>query len=178
VELFPMAENTPWTLEPVQIPSGMAVIEGDLIIPSSPSGTVVFAHGSGSSRHSARNRYVARVLTEAGFATLLIDLFTVDEEVADALTSHLRFDISFLAQRLIAATDWLAGHPEIRRQPLAISARAPGPLPRYSRRPGAPTEWRQSSRAVDGRISPGRRSVQSVRRRCSSSAGMIFRCSS
>lgn len=121
-----MAESTSWTLEPVQIPSGMAVIEGDLIIPSSPSGTVVFAHGSGSSRHSARNRYVARVLTEAGFATLLIDLFTVDEEVADALTSHLRFDISFLAQRLIAATDWLAGHPEIRRQPLGYFGASTG----------------------------------------------------
>jgi len=121
-----MAENTPWALEAVQIPAGMAVLDGDLIIPSSPSGTVVLAHGGGSSRHSARNRHVARVLNKAGFATLLMDLLTVDEEVVDALTSHLRFDIPFLAERLIAATDWLAGHPQMGRQPLGYFGASTG----------------------------------------------------
>ena len=113
-----MAENTPWILEAVQIPAGTAVLDGDLIIPSTPSGTVVLAHGSDSSRHSAHNRHMARALNEAGFATLLMDLLTVEEEVVDVLTSHQRFDIPFLAERLIAATDWLAGHPQIGRLPL------------------------------------------------------------
>jgi dienelactone hydrolase len=67
----------------------------------------VFAHGSGSSRHSPRNRFVAQTLRRAGLATLLMDLLTADEEEADAVTGHLRFDIPFLATRLVAATDWL-----------------------------------------------------------------------
>jgi len=75
---------------------------------------VLFAHGSGSSRLSPRNRHVARVLNEAALATLLVDLLTPDEEAIDARTTHLRFDISLLAQRLIGATDWLSDHPDTR----------------------------------------------------------------
>src|SRR5207237_9296516 len=74
----------------------------------------LFAHGSGSSRLSPRNRHVARVLNEATLATLLVDLLTPEEEAIDARTAHLRFDISLLAQRLVAATDWLADHPDTR----------------------------------------------------------------
>jgi len=70
---------------------------------------VLFAHGSGSSRHSPRNRYVARLLNDAKLGTLLIDLLTTDEELADQQTAELRFDIGLLAARLLSATDWLAG---------------------------------------------------------------------
>jgi dienelactone hydrolase len=75
---------------------------------------VLFAHGSGSGRHSSRNRYVARLLNQAGLATLLIDLLTADEEAVDLQTAHLRFDIGLLAQRLVGATDWLTQQPDTR----------------------------------------------------------------
>jgi dienelactone hydrolase len=75
---------------------------------------VLFAHGSGSSRHSSRNRHVARVLNDANLATLLFDLLTPEEEEVDAYTAHLRFDIGLLAERLIGATDWLVQYPDTR----------------------------------------------------------------
>lgn len=81
-------------------------LEGTLEIPANARGLVLFAHGSGSSRHSSRNRRVARALQTAGVATLLFDLLTKDEERADALTAHLRFDIELLASRLRRATQW------------------------------------------------------------------------
>jgi len=93
---------------PIQIPVGAVTLHGDLARPDGCQGIVLFAHGSGSSRHSPRNRYVAGVLREAGLATLLMDLLTVDEESVDARTGHLRFDITLLAARLVAAADWLA----------------------------------------------------------------------
>ncbi|HEX9677579.1 dienelactone hydrolase family protein [Nitrososphaera sp.] len=92
---------------PVKISSGKVVLEGDLTLPRQGRGIVVFAHGSGSSRHSPRNRRVARVLQDAGLATLLMDLLTVEEEAVDIRTAHLRFDIGLLAERLAGATDWL-----------------------------------------------------------------------
>ena len=73
---------------------------------------VLFAHGSGSSRHSSRNRHVARLLNEARLATLLIDLLTPDEEAVDLRTAHLRFDIGLLARQLVGATDWLGQQPD------------------------------------------------------------------
>ncbi len=79
----------------VQIPIGQAILHGDLAVPISAIGIVLFAHGSGSSRHSPRNRYVAEVLQQAGLATLLMDLLTSDEEDFDAKTATLRFDIEF-----------------------------------------------------------------------------------
>jgi len=91
----------------VRIPAGAAFLEGDLSIPSGAKGVVVFAHGSGSSRFSPRNRFVAEVLNEAGLATLLMDLLTPQEEAIDSRTAHLRFDIGLLATRLIAAAEWL-----------------------------------------------------------------------
>ncbi len=90
-------------------------LEGDLAIPKDARGIVLFAHGSGSSRYSPRNRYVARVLREGGLATLLIDLLTSQEEVIDRQTRHLRFDIKLLASRLVGATDWLLQHPATRQ---------------------------------------------------------------
>ena len=91
----------------VSIPVGGLVLKGDLHIPSAPQGVVLFAHGSGSSRLSPRNRYVAEALNEYSLGTLLADLLTVDEEREDALTGHLRFNIGLLTDRLVAITDWL-----------------------------------------------------------------------
>jgi putative phosphoribosyl transferase len=82
-------------------------LSGNLCIPKNPNGLVLFAHGSGSSRHSPRNKYVAQILQDADIATLLIDLLTKEEEEIDLQTRHLRFDIGLLAQRLIGVTDWL-----------------------------------------------------------------------
>jgi pimeloyl-ACP methyl ester carboxylesterase len=96
---------------PVRIPVGRATLHGDLAWPDDCRGVVLFAHGSGSSRLSPRNRYVAGVLREARLATLLMDLLTVNEESVDARTGHLRFDITLLAERLVAATDWLGSDP-------------------------------------------------------------------
>jgi dienelactone hydrolase len=95
----------------VRVQAGSATLEGDLEIPEGAVGIVLFAHGSGSSRHSPRNRFVARELQAAGLATLLIDLLTPEEEALDFHTAHLRFDISLLAERLVAATRWLAADP-------------------------------------------------------------------
>jgi pimeloyl-ACP methyl ester carboxylesterase len=93
--------------QPIQIPVGSMSLSGDLNIPDGAQGVVLFAHGSGSGRHSPRNRYVAKVLQEAGLSTLLFDLLTEDEELIDDQTRHLRFDIGLLADRLVIATDWL-----------------------------------------------------------------------
>jgi putative phosphoribosyl transferase len=93
--------------QPVQIRWQDVYLDGDLTRPPDAQGVVLFAHGSGSSRHSSRNRYVAEALQEDGFATLLMDLLTREEEEVDEITRHLRFDIDLLAQRLVTATDWL-----------------------------------------------------------------------
>lgn len=97
--------------EAVRIPAGEVVLDGDMIVPAGATGIVVFAHGSGSSRHSSRNRYVAGVLNEAGLATLLLDLLTPEEEAVDLRTRHLRFDIGMLADRLVGVANWLATQP-------------------------------------------------------------------
>jgi putative phosphoribosyl transferase len=92
----------------VSIPAGDVTLEGTLAVPSDAQGVVLFAHGSGSSRFSPRNQYVARELRRAGLGTLLIDLLTPDEERVDELTRQHRFDIGLLADRLGAATEWLS----------------------------------------------------------------------
>ena len=94
----------------VQIPVAGAVLEADIDVPESPKGVVLFAHGSGSSRLSPRNRYVAGELQRSGLATVLADLLTPREEQLDAQTAALRFDIPLLAARLTALTDWAAGY--------------------------------------------------------------------
>jgi putative phosphoribosyl transferase len=98
----------------VHVAVGLVTLEGNLSLPEGARGVVLFAHGSGSSRHSPRNRYVAQVLNEAKLATLLVDLLTSDEEAIDLRTAHLRFDIGLLAERLVGATDWLTQYPDTR----------------------------------------------------------------
>jgi dienelactone hydrolase len=95
----------------VSVSAESVKLEGNLVIPTGAEGIVLFAHGSGSSRHSPRNRYVASVLQQAGLATLLLDLLTAEEEEIDRRTRQLRFDIGLLATRLIGATDWLCQTP-------------------------------------------------------------------
>src|SRR5919197_2772028 len=99
----------------VKIPLREAVLEGELSIPAGAEGVVLFAHGSGSSRHSPRNQWVAQVLREADIGTLLFDLLTREEEAVDRIRGHLRFDIRLLADRLLGATAWLGQAPEIGR---------------------------------------------------------------
>jgi len=96
----------------VRIPAGTVTLAGSLTLPEQAQAIVLFAHGSGSSRLSPRNRYVARLLNEAKLATLLVDLLTLHEEVIDARTAQLRFDIDLLAERLVDATDWLTQFPD------------------------------------------------------------------
>jgi dienelactone hydrolase len=98
----------------VHIPSGEVILEGELQIPGAAKGVVLFAHGSGSSRFSPRNQYVARVIREAGIGTLLFDLLTREEELIDMRTRHLRFDIGLLARRLVDASNWIAEKSETR----------------------------------------------------------------
>jgi dienelactone hydrolase len=108
---------TQWPSEPdqpVRVDAGHILLEGDLDVPPRARGVVLFAHGSGSSRHSPRNRAVARALRRAGLGTLLIDLLSAEEEAEDADTGHLRFDIWLLAERLLGATDWLLRQPATR----------------------------------------------------------------
>ena len=93
----------------VEIPAREVTLSGELNIPRNAAGVVLFAHGSGSSRHSPRNRHVARTIRNAGVGTLLFDLLTRDEEAIDAYTRHLRFDIGLLSDRLVNAAYWLKG---------------------------------------------------------------------
>src|SRR2546425_5454682 len=91
----------------VHVTAGAITLEGNMTIPDGAHGIVLFAHGSGSSRHSPRNRFVASELQRRSLATLLIDLLTIEEEQVDMRTAHLRFDIGLLARRRVVATDWL-----------------------------------------------------------------------
>jgi len=96
----------------VHVSAGSVTLEGNLVLPDDARGIVVFAHGSGSSRLSPRNRSVAQALNEATLATLLIDLLTPQEAEVDLQWAHLRFNVDLLAERLIGATDWLAQYPD------------------------------------------------------------------
>jgi dienelactone hydrolase len=126
--------------EEVQVPVAGIMLEGNLVLPAGAGGLVVFAHGSGSSRHSSRNRYVARVLNEAGLGTLLFDLLTPEEEQVDARSAHLRFDIPMLAERVLGATDWLGQQRQtagLRLGYFGASTGAAAALVAASRRPDA-----------------------------------------
>lgn len=100
---------------PIRIEARPVILDGDLSVPDGARAIVLFAHGSGSSRMSPRNRYVARVLNRARLATLLLDLLTPEEELYDDQTARLRFDIAFLARRLVIVTDWLTQNPDLRQ---------------------------------------------------------------
>ena len=110
----------------VTVAAGDIELVGDLAMPDEARGLVLFAHGSGSSRHSPRNRFVADVLQRAGLATFLIDLLTLGEERADARTGELRFDVDLLALRLVAVTDWLASEPATGCLPLGLFGASTG----------------------------------------------------
>jgi putative phosphoribosyl transferase len=100
---------------PVRVAAGPVELEGTLCVPPGARGVVVFAHGSGSSRHSRRNRYVAETLQRGGLATLLFDLLSEEEERVDQVTRHLRFDVPMLAQRVDETTRWLRAEPGTQR---------------------------------------------------------------
>lgn len=110
----------------VQVKADGAVLDGDLDLPTDARGVVLFAHGSGSGRHSPRNRAVAAELQRAGLATLLADLLTRDEEQADARTAEFRFNIPLLATRLVALADWLGGHEPTARLDLGLFGASTG----------------------------------------------------
>jgi alpha-beta hydrolase superfamily lysophospholipase len=145
----------------VSIPVGAVLLQGDLSIPRRPAGAVLFAHGSGSSRHSPRNQFVARELRKAGLTTLLMDLLTAEEERAEAYTRHLRFDIELLAQRLAGAASWLDTRQEPAGLPcgyfgastgaaaaLLAAAREPGRVAAVVSRGGRPDLAGDALRAV------------------------------
>jgi dienelactone hydrolase len=111
---------------PVRVPIGEADLPGDLALPSEPQGIVLFAHGSGSSRHSPRNQAVARALQRRRLATLLIDLLTPAEEVIDNGTAQYRFDIPMLASRLVAIVDWLRQQPQTAALPIGLFGASTG----------------------------------------------------
>jgi dienelactone hydrolase len=110
----------------VQIRAGAALIDGDLAIPRKASGLVLFAHGSGSSRFSKRNRAVAQTLEDGRFATLLLDLLTREEEAIDLRTREYRFDIDRLGQRVVAAIDWAGAESDVSTLPIACFGASTG----------------------------------------------------
>lgn len=114
------------TGEEVVIPVGGTDLGGNLAVPDHAEGIVLFAHGSGSSRHSVRNRFVAGVLNESRLATLLLDLFSADEESIDLANAQLRFDIAFLAQRILDAMLWLGENPSTRELSIGLFGSSTG----------------------------------------------------
>ena len=111
---------------PVRITAADATVDGDLASPKIAAGLVIFAHGSGSSRFSERNRSVAHALNDHGFATLLMDLLTREEERIDVVTREYRFDIPLLAERVVAAIDWCAHDERVRALPIACFGASTG----------------------------------------------------
>ena len=110
----------------VRMVVGSAQLEGNLSLPQDASGVVLFAHGSGSSRHSPRNQYVAQALHEGGMGTLLMDLLTATEEREDARTARLRFDIALLAARVVGASDWLTRNTATAQLPIGYFGASTG----------------------------------------------------
>jgi dienelactone hydrolase len=110
----------------IRVPIGRQWLDGDLAMPSQPKGIVLFAHGSGSSRHSPRNQFVARALRQRGCATLLIDLLTPPEEAVDARTAEFRFNIELLAGRLVTIVEWLRAQPQTAALPIGLFGASTG----------------------------------------------------
>jgi putative phosphoribosyl transferase len=110
----------------LRIPVTGAMLSADLVLPADASGLILFAHGSGSSRHSHRNQFVARVLQQSGFATLLMDLLTVEEERIDNQTRELRFDIDLLAARLSASVKWTSAQGLLKDLPVGLFGASTG----------------------------------------------------
>jgi putative phosphoribosyl transferase len=112
--------------EAVRVPVGRIAIDADLHIPAGAAGLVIFAHGSGSSRFSRRNRAVAAALASAGFGTLVLDLLTSAEESVDAQTREHRFDIDMLGERVVGAVDWTPTRAHLRHLPIALFGASTG----------------------------------------------------
>ncbi|WP_050777989.1 dienelactone hydrolase family protein [Micromonospora sp. ATCC 39149] len=110
----------------VTIPAGGAGLPADVLVPAGATGVVLFAHGSGSSRHSPRNVAVAKVLHERALGTVLVDLLTQEEDRVDARTAELRFDIGLLADRLAEIVDWMAAEPTLGRLPVGLFGASTG----------------------------------------------------
>jgi dienelactone hydrolase len=110
----------------IMIQAGPVALPGFLALPEQPVGLVVFVHGSGSSRFSSRNRYVAEVLNQGGLATLLFDLLTAEENAIDMVTAELRFDIDLLSERTIATLDWLPDQAELQALPVGLFGSSTG----------------------------------------------------
>jgi dienelactone hydrolase len=120
------ADSYPAEANLVEVRAGATRLAANWSVPEGARGVVVFAHGSGSSRHSSRNRFVAGTLQQAGLATLLLDLLTVEEEEEDRSTGQLRFDVGLLAGRLVGATEWLRGRPEAAGLPVGYFGASTG----------------------------------------------------
>ena len=116
----------PRTSAAVEIPVGARALTGDLAVPAGARGLVIFAHGSGSNRFSPRNRHIADVLDQFAFATLLVDLLTLDEEDTDLRTGRLRFDMTLLASRLVAFCGWAQHVPELHGLPVGLLGASTG----------------------------------------------------
>ena len=163
----------------VHIAAGRATLDGNLTIVDGATALVLFAHGSGSSRHSPRNQFVARTLNDAGLATLLFDLLTPEEEAIDLRTREHRFNIGLLAERLVHATKWAKQQEQTRDLRIGYFGSSTG---------GAAQRWlrRRRSRKMSGRwfraavapIWPVKRCQKCRRRHCSSSAATTISSSS
>ena len=137
--------------ESLSLAAAGVALDADVAVPDSARGVVLFAHGSGSSRHSPRNRSVAGELQRAGLVTVLADLLTPEEERVDGRTGRLRFDISLLATRVIALTDWVAHYDETARLPVGLFGASTGAA---------------AARVVVGRTSPAPISATFASRHC------------
>ncbi len=119
-------QSAPAAVIAVDLPAAGVVLSGDLAVPRDPAGIIVFVHGSGSGRLSPRNRGVAAALAGDGFATLLFDLLTPPEGIAERDTRHLRFDIALLSERLIGAIDWVTHQPGLGGLPVGLFGASTG----------------------------------------------------
>jgi putative phosphoribosyl transferase len=138
----------------VRIAADSVLLEGNLSLPEGARGIVLFAHGSGSSRRSPRNRNVARLLNQARLATLLVDLLSPEEEIVDLRTAQMRFNIGLLAERLVAVTDWLVQRSDTRPLRIGYFGARPVPQRRWWRQQSVPRLCAPSSRGVGAPIWP------------------------
>ena len=150
----------------VPIDLGKVTLQGILGLPVTPAGIVLFAHGSGSSRMSPRNQYVAEVLRSRGIATLLFDLLTIEEEAVDERTSQLRFNIRLLAKRLVGATRWVMRNPELTGLNIGYFGASTGAAAALMAAAQLPRTIAAIVSREAGRISPSMPSAPCSRQRC------------
>jgi hypothetical protein len=159
-------EQNPNHEKAVQVSAGGRILQADFAVPESACGVVLFAHGSGSSRRSPRNRYVAQVLQKAGLATLLMDLLTPEEEAFDAHTAALRFDIGLLAGRLVESTGGCLVSQQRRSCTSVISVQAPARRQLWWLRRNSLLLSQPSFRVEVGQTLPGKPYARWLRPHC------------